>query len=77
MVETMQQRADAILPRILTLTSWLAAKYPSMNWSESSEEITAADTLLSARYLDYKLGGPEEPVKDAILKWGRAHIGVR
>ena len=71
--ETMQERADKIRPRIRKLMDWLAEKRPSMNFAEESEEISAAEALISARWLDYVSGGPDEPVKDAILKWARAH----
>lgn len=72
--ETMQQRADRMRPRILKLWNWLAAKYPNVDWSDDSEEVRAAESLVSARWLDYVNGGPDEPVKDAVLKWGLAHV---
>jgi hypothetical protein len=70
----MQQRTDAMRPRILKLWNWLAMKYPEVDWSRDSEEIRAAECLFNARFLDYINGGPDEPVKEAILIWGRAHI---
>lgn len=74
MAETIEQRADRMRPRILKLWNWFAMKYPDADWSKDSEEIRAAETLVSARWLDYVSGGPDEPVKDAILKWGMAHV---
>ena len=73
MAETLQQRADAMRPRIRKLMDWLAWKYPNANWSRDSEEVLAAEALVTSRWLDYLNGGSDELVKEAILRWGQAH----
>jgi len=74
----MQERADEMRPRIARVINWALAKWDDLNLAApDDDEIKATEALFNAEWLNYVTGGPEEPVKEALLKWVEAHRGKK
>jgi hypothetical protein len=78
-VVTMDERLDAIYPRIRTALAWGVERYRIVDYAADTEETRAAETLFNARLNDYAQGGDEEGVRLAVKRLVGAHAkrGVR
>jgi hypothetical protein len=69
---TIDQRLDAIYPRISKALAWGARYRDIADYHADTEETRAAEALFNARLLDYAQGG-EEGVKLAVKRLVEAH----
>lgn len=64
-MDTIAERADAIYPRIRRLLEWWLGRNPGLELDLTAD--AASEARFNAAWLDYATGGPDEPVKQAVL----------